>query len=257
MALYVQEVSIALNPEISSEAQVDAFSLLHSFYRGSGQTLGRIESQYIDHEKIVCYPHTHEAHSLSPEFDNYYVRRQRATLESLCAAPLQIRLAGKLYETEEGTCQCNASPFYILITSYITIYSPVVCGSCNQPVPLYRLPRYNDHGYMHILSWETNYKACDDLQMNGEVGERWALKQMQDPASPLSRQGRAICRNLEKLTGIPTYYYLHNYKYLRGDQRKIPCPVCKQPWDLSTSLHNRYDFRCDTCFLVSVISPNC
>ncbi len=65
---------------------------------------------------------------------------------------------------------------------------------------------------MPILSWETNYISCDSLQMNCEVGERWALNQMQEITSQLSKQGLEICRKIEELTSIPTYYYLHNYK---------------------------------------------
>jgi predicted nucleic acid-binding Zn ribbon protein len=41
--------------------------------------------------------------------------------------------------------------------------------------------------------------------MNCEVGERWALNQMQKIDSQLSQQGIKICTKIEKLTGVPTY----------------------------------------------------
>lgn len=92
--------------------------------------------------------------------------------------------------------------------------------------------------------------------MNCEVGERWALKQMQEITSQLSKQGIEICGKIEELTAIPTYYYLHNYKKLKGDQSKIPCPSCRNEWNLQTQLHNLYDFKCDNCRIISTISPN-
>ncbi|MBV8328018.1 DUF2310 family Zn-ribbon-containing protein [Chryseobacterium sp.] len=113
-----------------------------------------------------------------------------------------------------------------------------------------------DFEYVPILSWETNYQSCDRLQMNCEVGERWALNQMQDTKSQLSKQGIDICIKIEKLTNIPTYYYLYNYKkHKKGDEIK-PCPVCQKKWKLNTKLHDFYDFKCDQCKIVSTISPN-
>ena len=109
---------------------------------------------------------------------------------------------------------------------------------------------------MPILSWETNYISCDRLQMNCEVGERWALNQMQEITSQLSKQGLGICRKVEELTSTPTYYYLHNYKKFKGDQLKRHCPKCNKKWNLETQLHNHYDFKCDKCKIVSTISPN-
>jgi predicted nucleic acid-binding Zn ribbon protein len=92
--------------------------------------------------------------------------------------------------------------------------------------------------------------------MNCEVGERWALNQMQEINSQLSKQGLEICKKIEKLTLIPTYYYLYNYKKFKGDQLTRPCPSCGKEWDLNTQLHNHYDFKCDKCRIISTISPN-
>lgn len=254
--MYIQEISIDINTKANEDELIDEFSLLMSFYRGSGQTQGRIESQYIENNKIVCLPFTHEKHSLDKKFNNFYVNRQSEKIEKLCSSKLTFKTVGKSYDSYKTPCICKKSDFYILITNYASIESPLTCGTCNKAVPLYRLPEYYDYGYKPILSWETNYISCDNLQMNCEVGERWALNQMQEIASQLSKQGLEICRKLEELTSIPTFYYLHNYKKFKGDQLTRPCPNCGNKWNLNKQLHGLYDFMCDKCGLISTISPN-
>ena len=108
---------------------------------------------------------------------------------------------------------------------------------------------------MRILNWETDYAACDDLQMGCAVGERWALNQMQNADSQLSKQGRDICRKIEEMTNIPTFYYLYNYRRVRGDESLKPCPVCNKDWYLKKKIHD-YDFKCDDCRIISNRSLN-
>ena len=92
--------------------------------------------------------------------------------------------------------------------------------------------------------------------MNCEVGERWALNQMQEVKSQLSRQGLKICQRIEELTDVPTYYYLHNYRKEKSNPLSRPCPVCGDKWNLKEPLNNFYEFKCDRCRILSVVSPN-
>lgn len=254
--MYIQEISLNIKSKINKNNLIDEISLLLEFYRGNGQTQGRIESQYIDENTIVCLPFTLEENSLNKTNNNKYVNNQIDKIEKLSDSKISIKTVGKSYADYKNPCSCKKPEFYILITNYVSIDSPLTCGSCNKTIPLYRLPIYYDFGYMPILSWETNYQSCDSLQMNSEVGERWALNQMQEIKSQLSRQGLEICTKIENLTSVPTFYYLHNYKKFKGDQLSRPCPNCNGKWDLKTSLHNFYDFKCDNCRIVSTISPN-
>ena len=226
-----------------------------SYYRGGGQTQGSIESQYINGNKISCLPFTLEKKSLDSKNNNFYVNKQTATLEQLCKSRLQFKTVGKSYSNYKTPCTCKKSDFYILITNYVSIESPLTCGNCNKSVPLYKLPPYYDHGYLPILRWETNYISCDNLQMNCEVGERWALNQMQEVTSQLSKQGIGICNDLYKLTTIPAFYYLHNYR--KHDTNFLNnCPNCNKKWSLKNKLHNFYDLKCDNCHLISIKSAN-
>lgn len=254
--MYIQEISINIQADVDKDDAVEEFMNLMYAYRSSGQTQGKIESRYIEGGRIVSLPFTLEKDALDTKFNNYYVNEYAERVEAFCKAKLFYRTAGKVYDGYEGACKCEKSDFYILITNYLSIDSPITCGNCKNTVPLYKLPVYYDYGYMPVLSWESNYNACDTLQMNGEVGERWALNQMQELKSQLSKQGLKICRKIEELTGIPVYYYLHNYRKNVGNECLKLCPGCGMQWHLKTPLHASYNFKCDDCKLLSVISPN-
>lgn len=254
--MYIQQISIKIKSKKDSNELVDEFNLLMAFYRGNGQVQGKIQSEYIKDNKIESLPYTLEKNSLNKKYNNFYVNRQSKKIEELCNSKLEYRTLGKSYENYKTPCTCKSSGFYILTTNYVSIASPLTCGDCNKSVPLYKLPVYYDHGYMPILSWESNYISCDTLQMNCQVGEVWALKQMEDLKSQLSKQGLKICRKIEELTSIPTYYYLYNYVKFKGDNLSRPCPNCGKRWGLKKQLHKYYDFKCDKCKLVSTISPN-
>lgn len=254
--MYIQEVSIDVKTKKDMDELVEEFNLLLSFYRGSGQLQGRIESQYINEARIIGLPFTLEKDSLDAKNNNFYVTRQLEKLEDLCKSKIKIETKGKTYQSYKAPCICKSPKYYILATNYTTIESPINCGTCNKSVPLYRLPKLKDYGYMPILSWESNYIACDHLQMNCEVGEKWALNQMEKFNSTLSKQGRTICRTIEEQTKIPTYYYLYNYNLYKNDTLKRTCPSCNQKWDLKKPEHNLYEFKCQKCRLLSNISPN-
>lgn len=254
--MYTQEISIEINSLTDKDEIIDEFGLLMSYYRDSGQTQGRIESKFIHGNSIVCLPYTLEENSLAKEYNNFYVNRQSKKIEDLCNSKLQFKTAGKSFDSYVAPCQCKKSSFYILITNFVSIDSPLTCGDCNKGVPLYKLPVYYDYGYLPILSWKTNYISCDRLQMNGEVGERWALDQMQQVTSQLSKQGIGICNKITELTNIPVYYYLHNYRKNKDIQHIKTCPACNNKWELKQQLHNFYAFKCDKCRLISTISPN-
>ncbi|MEK7723989.1 MAG: DUF2310 family Zn-ribbon-containing protein [Acidobacteriota bacterium] len=253
--MYIQEISIEIKTKHDKDELIDELGFLLACYRRNGQTQGKIESQYIDKNKMFCLPFTLEKNSLSKKFNNSYVNNQIKKLEELCGSNLEFRTVGKTYETYKTPCKCRNSDFYILITNFLTIESPLTCGKCFKSVPLYRLPKYESEEYMSILGWESNYISCDTLQMNCKVGERWALNQMENVNSQLSKQGFEICRKIEELTNIPTYYYLHNYRKFRGDDLSRPCPICNKGWDLKEKLHF-FDFKCDNCKIVSTVSPN-
>lgn len=150
--MYIQEISIDIRTKSDRDELIDECGLLMAFYRGNGQTQGRIENQYIENSKIVCLPYTLEENSLDKKLNNFYVNRQIEKLQVLCNSILTFRTVGKSYDSYQVPCTCKKFDLYILSTNYITIDSPVTCGTCNKSVPLYRLPEYYDYGNMPILS---------------------------------------------------------------------------------------------------------
>ena len=255
--MYIQEISLEIKPDIDYEELLDKFEILMKVYRGSGQTQGKIESEFVTDTQITCYPYTLESDSLDKKYNNHYVKFWSKCVEEIADAKLSFKLVGKSHKDYNGACKCNKSDFYILQTSYTTISSPVICGNCNYSVPLYKLPIYYDYGYMPILKWESNYQSCDTLNMNCEVGEMWAMKQMWRLDSALSQQGIEICKKLTELTNIPTYYYLFNYRRIsKKKDLARKCPSCKGNWLLKEKLHEEFDFKCDKCRLISSLSSN-
>jgi predicted nucleic acid-binding Zn ribbon protein len=251
--MFIQRVKIKIKSKVDKEELVDDFGLLMAFYRTSGQTQGKIESQYINKDTIVCYPFTLEKNALNEKYNNEHVNKNIRKIEKKCQSKLKLKTVGKSYAHYKSPCTCKKSAFYILMTNYVTIQSPVKCGTCYYPVPLYRIPKYEDDGYCSILSWETDYVSCDSLQMNCSVGEKWALNQMEKATSALTKQGLTICQKVEAITSIPMYYYLHNYSKI---PTKEHCPICKGDWALKEKLHDFFDYKCDTCKLVSTLSFN-
>lgn len=255
--MYIQELSIAFPKEVDKSIIEDKFYSLTSALRKSGQTQGKSTLQFFSENKLLCYEQTIEANSLDEKNNNYYVNERIGIIEELARAKLKIKVAGKLSDEHTEACSCKKSEFYILITNYLSINSPISCGSCYRDIPLYRLPVYNDYGYGNILSWESNYQSCDTLQMNCEVGEIWAMKQMWRLDSALSQQGIEICKKLTELTRIPTYYYLYNYRQISHKKDKAcKCPSCNGEWLLNEELHNLFNFKCNDCNLLSSLSSN-
>lgn len=159
---------------------------------------------------------------------------------------------------EAGTeaCGCHNWSSLILFTTYVQLSPPVSCGDCFRPIPLYRLPRFESGEFNEVIIWQSNYQACDTLFMNSGAGERFGYRQTSRVDSALTRQGRDLCKHFEDKIGKPTYYYLHRY-YRRSDAIEAArlCPGCGGAWKLPGAWHDRFDFKCDNCRLISVVAP--
>lgn len=86
--------------------------------------------------------------------------------------------------------------------------------------------------------------------MRCTIGEKWALKQMRDLNSELTKQGLKICQKLMKKLNKPVYYHLYQY-YMSDNEQNSKCPKCGGEWRLDKPLHDQYDFKCDQCYLLS------
>jgi predicted nucleic acid-binding Zn ribbon protein len=186
---------------------------------------------------------------------NRWVRQTAARLRDDGLRPPEIRLLGHEPDTPEA-CRCRRRRSLILFTNFLSDESPVRCGACFGPVPLFTLPRMGDAAdYSDILRWQSAYQAMDTLHIGSGPGERFAHRQMSDVRSALSRDGREVGEQIEKKTGRPVYYYLmKHYGVSDRLERRRRCPLCKGAWLLGKPQHGIFDFRCDRCRLLSNVA---
>lgn len=201
---------------------------------------------------VDCYLSLPKEDSLSHEYNNLYVNEALIVLKQNQIEINAIAILGEEYDAQPA-CRCLSPKYYLLYTSYAsTRESPLICCDCFKPVPLYRISKTYDDGYGDILGWRSNYQACDRLQMNCTVGDRFGVNQLTNPDSPLSEQGREICREMERLISVPVYYHLLNPSAIgkKVDPNRL-CPVCANEWRLTDILGEKFYFRCDNCRLIS------
>ncbi|MDF2193472.1 DUF2310 family Zn-ribbon-containing protein [Paraflavitalea sp. CAU 1676] len=255
--MFKQKISITINTTFAREKLFSEFETLMGNLCKTGQIIGNYETPFINDDELIAFQTTLERGSLSRKYFDEYVIQRKRNLEKWCNAKLRTEVVGKTIPAYKGVCKCKKPAFYILFTYALNDSGFIDCGTCKKVVPFYKLKHLNYNDRYEMLGWETNYKACDNLQLRCTVGEKWATRQMSDPKSQLSAQGIKICNRLKELTGIPAYYYLYNYRYLSPEQDKArKCPSCNGKWLLKERLLDFYDFKCDKCNILSSFSPN-
>jgi predicted nucleic acid-binding Zn ribbon protein len=249
--MYVAEVIFKQisKPEEGVDVESALYFLLGSLLQ-NGQLLdiAFLIQRKKDYAAFVTFP---DKDSLDNKYGNQYVHDSLTKLESAGFSQPEIQNVNFALETAK-ICVCKKRNSFILFTTFLDTDSPLQCGNCRGTVPLYNIPKKFDETYNKILSWQSDYKACDTLQMHCETGERFGIKEMSNFDSSLSKRGRKICNEIEKKTGIPTYYYLFRYNGIsEKTERQRKCPSCKSDWLLKKPLHEIFDFRCNKCRLLS------
>ena len=55
-------------------------------------------------------------------------------------------------------CACRRQPYFVLFADFLSDESPVRCGHCFGPVPLYTLPATDEAGHFQdVLRWQSRY----------------------------------------------------------------------------------------------------
>ena len=196
-----------------------------------------------------------EADALDLKNCTAYGKHWVEQLENALQAPVQFIPTGADPRFEPYIGQENPS-FYIL---YGNRYFPLFNGDANRFVPLYKIPfTYHDEAcYNDVRFWNNNYERLYGLWFSGEL-QKFALRQMQDPHSVLSKQGRAVCQRIEAVTGVPTYYFLFNYRQRSlAQDRAWKCPLCGKNWLLEgAEPSDDLAFRCTDDRIVSAFTLN-
>lgn len=206
---------------------------------------------YRGEDQVYVIALVSEPNALSGDHGDENVRQQLARLEAGGLGQPSVEILGEDL-TAEPTCSCSDITSLILFTTFLDESGPLRCGRCFRHFPLHRLPSAEREG---TLYWTSAYRACDTLYMGSGVGERFALRQLSQPDSALSRLGSELARGIRERLAIPTYYYLGHWsgRSMSSEERR-PCPTCGGDWRLPEPWHRLFDFRCDKCFWVSNIS---
>lgn len=254
--MFTAQITFPYGESTDREDLLESVSSLLSVWYKNGQIAASTWPMAEGSSELHAYPLIPDRNSLEEKYANRYVRERLEGLKEQAGAPPRIVLLGRDPESLE-TCSCEESPSSILFTTYSQLESPLRCGACFLPVPLYLVPHTHDEEYCDVLSWVADYRACDSLQMHCTVGERFGEQQLLRLGSALSRQGLEICRALEGKTGRKVYYYLHKSRGRSpGTERRRRCPGCGGDWLLEEPWHGLFDFRCDACALLSNIASS-
>jgi predicted nucleic acid-binding Zn ribbon protein len=251
--LYLAQVTFSLDQEFEQEIIEDiVFSLIGSLYK-NGQILGEETSIAEIKNGYRAYLYLPMPNSLDLCYSNKYGKEDLEKLNEN-GVSFSVEILGECPESSP-ICECKKRDYFILFTNYISLESPLRCGNCFGIVPLYLIPHTYYEEYHDIISWQSDYKACDGLQMGCQTGNRFGMHEISKFDSSLSRRGIEICNKINSLTGTPSYYYLYRYNdKSRQFEEKRKCSSCGGEWFLNEPLHNIFDFKCDQCRLLSNIS---
>jgi predicted nucleic acid-binding Zn ribbon protein len=251
--MFDAQIHFDLQPTADREDVSDAVNRLLGALRMSGQICGKEWPIVRRDSGCAAYVLLPAADALSPEHHSVYVQQALEKLASAGLSEPRITILGEDLDGDDP-CLCGTPPSYVLYTTYVSLEAPVRCGGCFLPIPLYSLPPMNHGEYSDVISWQSNYQACDTLQMNCLVLERAATREISRVESALSQQGLGICREWAASTGVPFYYYLYRYG-ARSRARELArlCPVCGGSWRLEEPWH-LFDFKCDRCRVLSNIA---
>lgn len=147
------------------------------------------------------------------------------------------------------------APFLYLFTNAFDSAPPVCRGDNGARVPTYQLPLpFRDKEGLYF--WQGSYASHDEVWLGSGALELPAYRELADPRSELSQDGRQLCREIEKATGVPTFYYLQRYWRRAKSEDERPCPSCGGAWRTGQPASGEVPFwdfplRCDRCRLVS------
>lgn len=229
-------------------------------WRYNGQIIGReIPLYYAEKNnkigfavKAICP----ETESLLPKWNNDEVDKALDITAKSGIYLESIEIYGDDLNSDI-TNDTDKPSWQILYTTYLQSCSPIHSGDDFTPIPLYKYFKDIPHLSMDVIKWQENWQACDQLQMNSAVLEKTALREISTLESNLSKHGRYLAYEIEKITKIPTYYYLYRVGGKNKTQElKRNCPHCGKKWQLEKPLFDIIYFKCEQCRLVSNMSWN-
>ncbi|GAA4878145.1 Zn-ribbon-containing protein [Ferrimonas pelagia] len=254
--MYLIEIRFECFADTTLTAVEQAINGLMEAWRHNGQVLGRefplVQNEAEFRMRLMC-----------PGEDSLHTRHNSPWVTQALAQLTDAKLLQprpKMLGRDINADHCASEPpanWQVVYTTYIHSCSPIRDGDSLMPVPLYLLPATFNGDHKALVKWQTEWQACDELQMAGSGAVEFAaLNEIASCDSVLFRRGWDLRGRLEYLTKVPTYYYLYR---VGGEslarERQRPCPRCGNPdWLLDEPLHDLFAFKCDACRIVSNLS---
>lgn len=250
--MYVFQLTFKCLEDIDINTAQQALSDLLDSYRYNGQIIGRefpiALSNGIFTVSLVCP----DKDAFAEKYNSEVINLQLSQLTRLGLSLPAIELKG-LESQSDFVDLCEQLKGYVLYTTYVQSCSPVRCTEHFSPVPLYKLP---DEVRYRLVKWQESYGACDQIQMNELTDiESATVSQLSEHNSMLMTEAKDIGKIITEQTGVPVYRYLYRVggESLESEQSRS-CPSCGGDWRLSSPLHDLFDFKCESCLLVSNLS---
>lgn len=260
--MYIAQIRFGSRPAGLSWAKMRLLVELYVDSLGSAGRIGRyyflnwVGGELVAHVE-VSRPDAF-AECAAPVLEHRYADLGRSYREDLRAAlgrdPELVLLDDKI---PKRFPQAHKSPFLVLCGEYE--YGgdehPIRNGLNGCPFRAYLFPL--EHGVMHNLHcWTYQYRVHMGVWHKSGRLEYPAYRKVVDPRSGTSEQGRDFCLEIEKASGIPTYYFLDRFYGLAEKEGSRPCPSCGGRWRLPKPfVHKGRDwhiaFLCKKCRLVS------
>jgi len=256
--MFLYRLTFGTFPTAEREAAVDVVENYISVLLNNGQAVGEYV-HLLQNGKLCAYLNVSGIYARSRKFHCRYGRARLKEVIDYFGSPPEWELLDD--ETRKRDRTWANAPFLYLFTYMGDWESPLCRGDNGKPIPLYRLPGSHEDR-AGIYHWQLAYRDHDAIWMGCRALEVPAYKQLCLPDSELSREGREICREVEKTTGVPTYYFLKRYWGRRQDEEKRKCPGCGRSWRTTHPIDTEngfwcFPFRCDTCRLVSHMADSC
>lgn len=251
--MFITQLSFECFDNTTLSAVESAINRLLDALRYNGQILGRefflVQQENGRFEVRVNCP---EANSMHPKFHSDFVKRALADLTQAKLLAPKVRIIGRDIHSEQ-TAEEGKPSWQILYTTYVHTCSPLRSGEYFLPIPLYRYPATFNGDHKAIIHWQTQWQACDELQITGSCGAEFAaLREISELDAQLFQTGWDLRGRIEYLTQVPTYYYQYRVggHSLASEEARL-CPKCQGHWRLTEPLHELFHFKCDSCRLVS------
>lgn len=234
--------------ELSEDAIADMIDDYCGVLRMNGQIICGCDI-YRDGETYVAATVLPETDSLSDMYSSVYVRERRAALERY----FDVVAAQDGHNIEySDSCRC-AKPAYYRLSAEGIDESPLICGDCGKPVPLYRVPRMRGEDDMYeLICWRDAAVAMRKLWFYG-LWDKFTYGETTRCRSKLNRKGRELRGKLEKALRVPVFYFIWRASADFADEYLplgLPvgapetCPLCGNSL---TAVHGM--LRCEKCRL--------